>query len=872
MYQNIYIDNQAETPTVYVWDDRKGLITLPLSDFNYAYVKDPKGKYLSMTGERLSKTRRFTRGHPNVFESDLPRETRILTDLYLDEDEPSEGHAVLFFDIEVSMENGIPDVNNPNNEITSIALYDPLIKKYSVYVLDVNGTHDNRETDEVDTFFCKTEFELIHKFIEAYETIGPTILTGWNSNGFDIPYLYNRIRQICGPGTANKLSPIGRVKYSERQEMYKIGGVSCLDYFDLYKKFTYTQLPNYRLNTVGTVELGMGKVEYEGSLDELFNTDLDRFIDYNVQDVRILVELDKKLKLIDLARSICHIGHVPYEDYGMSSRFLEGTIVTYLHRNDIIVKDKPQDGREKMEELENSNEDGFTGAFVKNPMPGLYDWIFSLDLQSLYPSIIRSLNISPETKMGYVRNWNVEEHTKRQIVAYVVEEVDSQTTVEMEYDAFVEFMKDNDLCLSANGVLYTQDKRGIIPEILDKWFAQRIEYKGLMDKHFAEGNKELGEYYDRRQHIQKIFLNSMYGVLGLPVFRFYDVDNAAAVTITGQEVIKHSQDYVNGLYQSRNVAPKTKAWLDKYWGVLKEEAKARKQPIPAYPDANDHCVYIDTDSLYFSADMFVEKFETDAQKQEFTIKLAKAIESKLNKYYDEMAAELFFCTDHKFFIKGESVAKTGIWTGKKRYALDKTYDLEKNKEVSKTVFKGLDVVRSTFPKAFTEFMKGLIKDFLTKVPKEELDRKILQFRESLKECSYMDVARNTSANGISTYDSKYESGDLNHRLKGPAHIKAAIIYNRLLKYYDISHRYEKLSDGVKIKYVYLKNNPLKIETVAFKGYNDPKQIIKLVEEYIDTDALFEKELRNKLDDFYTALNWGNIPTEVNQKASDFFSF
>jgi DNA polymerase elongation subunit (family B) len=839
-YQNIYIDTSAdESPTVYVWDDKEGLLTLPLSDFNYAYIKDPKGKYLSMTGERLSKTRRFMRGHPNVFESDLPKETRVLTDLYLDDDMPSEGNIVMFFDIEVSMENGIPDTHNPNNEITSIAAYDPTIDKYTVIVLDKNKLYDNKLTEKVDTIFCPTEVDLLHKFVSLYEEIRPTIITGWNSNGFDVPYLYNRIRQVCGPSVANRLSPIGKVKYSDRMERYRIAGVSSLDYLDLYKKFTYTQQPNYRLDTIGRLEVNMGKVPYEGSLDQLFRDDLEKFIEYNLQDVRIIVELDRKLKLIELVRGICHIGHVPYEDYYMSSRFLEGTIVTYLHRKGIIVTDKPQDSREKMEALDRG-EEGFVGAFVKDPVPGLYEWVYSLDLQSLYPSIIMSLNISPETKIGFVRNWNLEQHFRKEITAYVVEEKGVDTSMEMDYDTFMEFITDNNLSISSNGVLYTNNKVGIIPEVLDQWFSQRVEYKNTMKKYVNEGNKEMADYYDRRQHIQKIFLNSLYGVLGLPVFRFYDVDNAAAVTITGQDVIKNSAKLVNIQYNKTLNTPD-----------------------------GDYVTYIDTDSIYASAKPLL----TDGvDPKQFTIEYAKTTETLLNRFYDTFAKRAFNCSKHRFFIKGESVASTGFWVSKKRYALDKVYDLETNQDVNKMVVKGLDVVRSSFPKAFREFMKQLLSDILKGMKKEEIDTKILAFKESLDDMNFLDIARNTAANNISEFVLDNVTGLKAAKKSTPAHIKSAITYNRLLVHFGIDDRYEPIADGEKIKYVYLKKNPLQIDTVAVKGYNDPPQIIEFIKQHMDTDALFENELRNKLDDFYSALNWGNIPTEVNQRADEFFSF
>jgi DNA polymerase elongation subunit (family B) len=717
-YQNVYIDNTGgEVPTVYVWDDTRGLITLPWSVFNYAYTRDPQGKYLSMTGQRVSKTKRFIRGHPNVFESDLPKETRVLTDLYLNEDTPSENNIVMFFDIEVSMANGIPNIHEPNNEITSIAVYDPTIDKYTVVVLDKECIYDNRETEKVDNIFCSTEVDLLHRFMTLYESISPTIITGWNSNHFDVPYLYNRIRQVCGTTTAARLSPIGKIRYSERYERYKIAGVSSLDYLDLYKKFTYTQQPNYRLDTIGRLEVGQGKVEYEGSLDQLFRDDLEKFIEYNLQDVRIIVDLDKKLRLIDLVRGICHVGHVPYEDYSLSSRFLEGTIVTYLHRKGIIVTDKPQDSREKMEALDRG-EEGFIGAYVKDPIPGVYDWVYSLDLQSLYPSIIMSLNISPETKVGFVRNYNVEQHLRKEITAYVVEEKGVDTTMEMDYDTFMSFLTDNNLSISSNGVLYTNDKKGIIPEVLDTWFAQRVEFKNLMKKYTNEGDKVKAAYYDQRQHIQKIFLNSLYGVLGLPVFRFYDVDNAAAVTITGQDVIKTSAKVVNKHYEKLTGA------------------------------AEDYVTYIDTDSVYASAKPL---FSDNVDEKQFTIDLARELEGKLNQFYGTFAKRAFNCEEHRFHIKGESVASRGFWVTKKRYALDKVYDLETNQDVNKMVVKGLDVVRSSFPKAFREFMSQILKDILRGVSRSIIDDKILEFKISLKHRDVLDVARNTTANNISEY-------------------------------------------------------------------------------------------------------------------------
>jgi len=845
MYQNIYIDSTDGTQTVYIWDDQRGMITLPWSQFNYAYEASSSGKYITMTGQKVNKVYRFNRDDPKVFESDLPRETRVLTDLYLDDDTPSEGNVTLFFDIEVSMENGVPNTETPNNKITSIASFDTASNQYIVFVLDESQRNNNQTLSNVTVEFYKSEIDLLYAFLTYYEGVSPTILTGWNCNKFDIPYLYNRIVQICGKDVAGRLSPIGKVRYSEFRGQYIIAGVSVLDYLDLYKKFTYTQQPNYRLDTIGRLEVNMGKVEYEGSLDMLYEQDLAKFIDYNLTDVKIIIALDQKLQLIELVRGICHVGHVPYEDYAYSSRFLEGTIVTYLHRKDIIVTNKSPDARQLMNDRKDDDE-GFAGAYVKAPTPGLYDWVYSLDLQSLYPSIIMSLNISPETKVAKILNWNADD-IKDDFKTFDL--IDKSGAHKVTRDELLNMINEFNLTISSNGIVYNNITRGIIPEVLEVWFTQRKEFKDLMKKYTNEGNTKLAEFYNRRQHIQKIFLNSLYGVLGLPIFRFFDIDNALAVTASGQEVIKHSAEFVNNLYTKQ---------------LLK-----RTGETSVHHDAQDHCIYIDTDSLYFSAQPLFTTQTTDEDKKLFTIKLANTVESLLNTYYDQFANHMFFCESHKFHIKGESIAKTGVWIAKKRYALDKVYDLETNEDVSKVKVTGLDVVRSSFPTAFRDFMNGFLKDILRKANKEHVDSTVLEFNKTLPHQSFINIARNTSVKQLSKFDEK-QTSICSFKKGTPMHVKAAIAYNRLLEYFNIDTQYEKIGDGAKIKYVYLKDNPFKLDSLAVKGYNDPKEIIDFIEQYIDYDALFENELSSKLEDFYSALNWGPLPTKVNQHSSDWF--
>jgi DNA polymerase elongation subunit (family B) len=279
------------------------------------------------------------------------------------------------------------------------------------------------------------------------------------------------------------------------------------------------------------------------------------------------------------------------------------------------------------------------------------------------------------------------------------------------------------------------------------------------------------------------------------------------------------------------------------------------------------------DSIYCSAETLMSSNDmTFDEKKQFTITLAREMESKLNTFYDTFAQRAFNCNKHRLHIKGESVASTGFWVAKKRYALDKVYDLETNQDVSKMGVKGLDVVRSSFPKAFREFMSGILKDILKRVPQSILDEKILVFKESLKDRDILDIARNTSANNINQYTDHTVSGIKAFKKGAPVHVKAAIVYNRLLEQYNLQDRYEPIADGEKIKYVLLKENSFRIDALALKGYNDPPEIMQLIEQYIDTDALFDNEMRNKLNDFYAALGWGNIPTQINQNAEEWFAF
>ena len=838
MYQNVFFEK--EKSIIHCWDDQKGYFTSKYR--RYAYVRDGNGAHESIHGERLKKLN-FWKADDDLqlYESDVNEMTRFLIDEYGDSDEVSTGHTIMTFDIEVEMNSGLPDIETASNAITSIAGHDSVTNDYFVYVVNKGEKIDKTiKGAKVESF--DTEEGLLSAFMTKWREINPTIVTGWNIDYFDVTYLYNRYKLLFGQQFANQLSPIGKVSYNKYRSRYIIGGVSCLDYLALYKCYNFTELPNYRLDTVASIELGRGKIEYEGNLDQLFRDDIEKFIEYNLVDVELVVDLDKKLQFIDLARAICHTGHVFYEDFLFSSKWLEGAILTFLRRSGRVAPNKPR--RKPRNEDGSDGEGKFTGAYVKEPKPGLYKWVYDLDLTSLYPSIIMSINISPETKIGKLKGYSAEQHMKGNLETYSIVDDSGNEFPPLPKEKFLKFIEKNKYSVAANGVLYRTDKVGVIPEILSVWFDKRVEYKNLMKKYGKEGNDEQYKFYGKRQLVQKIMLNSLYGVLGLPSFRFYDVDNAEATTITGQTVIKTTELIANQYYSK----------------VIGKE--------------DDYNVYTDTDSVFYQAVPLVKSRnpelneESDEEMIPAILSAAKEVETHINKVYDTMAKRLFNIDSHKFDIKQETIAKGGFWVSKKRYAQWIINDNEV--DCDKLDVKGLDVKRSSFPTYFKEVMKTVLLDILRSVDKKQIDTKILDYKKEMEDRPFIDIAKNSAVKGMSKYTTKTQV--LGEFKKGsPAHVKAAITYNQLLAFYKVPYKYEPMKDGDKIKWVYLKKNPLGLEATGLKGHNDPPQILKLVEQYIDYDKIWEKELENKLDDFYKAMDWEKPNPNLN-KASEFFGF
>jgi DNA polymerase elongation subunit (family B) len=883
MYQNIFVSKKDNI--IHLWDDKKGYVTVPYRP--YAYRKREGGMYRSIYGDELEKVYKFNPKDPSLFESDVPAETRILIDAYEDSDEPSEGHRVVYLDIEVSTEGGFPNVEEADKEITAIAIYDSCTSKYTAFILDKEQKLQDFVKENVEVRSFTDEDSLLMHFLTKWEEIQPTISTGWNSDNFDMPYLFRRMKNIIGPNNAKRLSPIQVAYINDWNKKVIVAGVTHLDYMTLYKKLNIKQEASYALGAIGKKIVGMEKIAYKGSLDDLYKADINKYIEYNLNDVQIIVALEKKLQFIELARAICHKGHVPYEWYEMSSRFIEGAILMYLRRKGQVAKNKSLDGRDEYETQMEDNEQGFEGAYVKAPTPGRYDWVFDLDLTSMYPNIIISLNLSPETKVAVINKIEyddsyVEDRTKEIREDYEnLSDGAQKKTPFAQYleqrlyafnarlfaqdkigkyhvgstvytnDEFKQLVAQSNLSVASNGVMCKKDKTGVIPEILVKWFDERKDLRKLAKKHADLKEWEKYEFYDGRQKVQKVLLNSIYGVLGLPIFRFYDKDNASAVTITGQDIIKSTGKAINECFK-RSLNEKEGDWV----------------------------IYTDTDSCFASALPIIKKNMPDIDLNdekamtEAILKVTGDVQSFVNKFYDVMAKRYFNIEKHRFDAKQEVIAKTSFWLAKKRYA---QFIINKaGIECDEMEVKGIDVVRTSFPIRFRKFMQKFLDDMLRKLPKDQIDASILEFKDKMSTYPVIEIAKNTSVK----FKSQNGDNDYNPKTRHPfqfidgtpAQAKAALAYNDLLKTWKLDKDVPEIFHGQKIKWVYLKQNQYGIEGIAMKADGtDPDRIMEFIEQYVDRNAMYEQELRGKLLDFYNVLNW-SYPNETDVKLEEFFSF
>ena len=886
MYQSAFYDFYEKK--YYLRDDKKGW-----SDFQYwptYYVKHEEGEYVTLEGDIVTPVKKMDNyKDPKYFEKDVDKITRLLVDTYYESDDTPSYHNTVYLDIECEILGALTpeSIKLAEAKITSISLYDANLKKYYCLILDEKQKLNNLNTPDKEVVPFSHEEDLLRAFLDLWEQLDPTIITGWNSGYFDIPYLYYRISRVLGQYEGKRLSPIKKIKMVEYdgEQPVVIGGINHLDYMLLFKKFIMKQEPSYRLNDIGIKYAKLGKVEYEGSLDTLFNTDPTTFIEYNIRDVEIIVELEKKMKFIELTVAICHLCHTEYEQIYYSTMLNEGAILTYLKRKGVVSPNKPTTYNPYLKEINPKKAEalyrsgqmtkeeyeeilllaGYAGGYLKDPVPGLYDWVIDLDFTSLYPSIIRSLNIGIETLVGRVvhsgkfdNQWSLQELKQMDPDRIVnIEKVKKDRTISsstIKVKDLIKIIEDNDLIISAPGVMFRKDISSVVCEILADWFKKRQEYKALMKDAFkVKKDPVLGEFYNSRQHAYKIKLNDVYGVFAQNGWRYTDGNKfiSKAITLTGQRLTQESIKFVN-------------EWMNKQLGTDK-----------------DYIVTSDTDSLFIQVkDLALHRHPEliHASKEEWVktiLEIATEIQKEANNNLHALVKDLFNISypdePHYFELKQEVVLERGYFAGKRRYAM-----LIVNKEgvpVEELVMMGLDLMKSNFPPLFRNFGEHILKEIMYGKDKNDIDEQVLNFRESLRTIDWRQILKPTGLKQMESYiAARPNAGEMFSRLglKCPINTKAAIIYNDLLRFKKLDKKYPTFQIGDKMYIAYLKQNPYKIDVIGFNGYNDPPELMEFIEKFVDRDKIFESVMKNKLEGVYEDLGWGQ--PVFNRNINKFFKF
>jgi DNA polymerase elongation subunit (family B) len=856
MYQAIYYDRS--TYTFHLRDDKTGW-----SEFKYTrprFIIDPNGQFPTLDGKRANPITKYDWKDNSLYESDLDANTAVLIDKYRDSDDAPEWQNIVYFDIECEIAGALtPDlIKRAPTKITSIAVYDNTTKKYYCLILDEKKQLQtiNEENRAVIPF--PHEHDLLHAFLNLWEQLDPTIITGWNSEYFDVPFLYYRIENQLGTNEANRLSPLKKVKFGQymNDSPVELAGVNHLDYMLLFKKYNAKQEPSYRLGDIGEKYAKLSKIEYEGNLDRLFAKDINKFIEYNIRDVEILIELEKKFKFIELTVAICHLCHVPYEQIYLSTALNDGAILTYLKRQGIVSPNKPTTTRPALYDIKEE----YAGGYLKDPVPGLYEWVIDLDFTSLYPSIIRSLNIGIETYVGRIVNndkydnqWTLGDLKRMDPEQLITIErlKDDKTTNQSQATVgqIIKFIEDGDILVAASGAMFRTDRSSVVCDVLTDWFNKRVEYKNLMKTAYKSGDAVKGEFYNRRQHAYKIKLNDVYGCYAINGWRYTDGHKliSKAITLTGQRVTQESIKFVN-------------KWMNKELGTIDK----------------DYVVTSDTDSLFIECkDLVLQRYPETKTKDEYikaVLEIATEIQKAANDNIDKVTREYFNVKErpHYFELKQEVIIERGYFAGKRRYAM---YIV--NKEgvtVDELDMKGLDLMKSNMTPMYSKFGEKLIQDIMFGKPKAEIDQQIVDFKKHVKTIPIIDIAKPTGVRQVSAYiERKPGIGEIfsQLKLKCPINTKAAVWYNDLLRFKKLDKQYPCFTEGDKMKYIQLKDNPYRIDVIGFTG-KDPDFITQFIDQYADRDEGFEASLMNKLIGIYEDLGW-DFPS-MHEKAGKFFKF
>lgn len=742
---------------------------------------------------------------------------------------------VVYIDIEVASDDGFPSPDKADKEITAISL------RFNDETF-VFGCGDYTSSSEhIKYVKCSDETALIRWFIKSFAAISPDVISGWNIENFDIPYIINRSNKLLGETETNTLSPwnminirlVSRGKANGDSEVHEIVGVSTLDYLPLYRKFTYSNQESYKLDHIAFVELGEKKIDYSqyGNLNELYKQDYQLFIDYNVKDVDLVIRLEDKLKLIELVYAMAYSAKVNYTDTFGVVRMWDIICHNFLMKQNIVVTPK-EFIKEIPYKMVGSIQDpitdeiidygSFTGAYVKPPQIGLHDWVVSFDLNSLYPHLIMQYNISPETYFAQCSG-----------------PIDVDTFLNGDASTW-----DTDLIKTANRCVFVRDKRGFLPELMQQYYDMRTVYKKKMieaqkryqqDKTF-ENEKEISKY-NNLQMAFKIMLNSAYGALGNQYFRYYQLALAECITLSGQVTIRWIENKMN-------------SYLNK---ILSTNNK-------------DYVIASDTDSIYINLGPLVDHvFKDQTDKSKIVDFLDKVSNEKLEPYIDKCYHELASYTnayDQKMKMKRESIADKGIWTAKKRYILN-VYDSEGVRySEPKLKIMGIEAVKSSTPMSCRESIKKALKIIMTKT-NADLVEYIQRFKQEFMNMNFEDIAFPRGCNGLYKYMDRgavYKKGT-------PIHVKGALIYNHFLSKHDLKKKYPMVANGDKVKYCHIKHpNRYNIEVISCPGQL-PKEFN--LEPLIDYEMQFEKAFLEPLNGVLDKINW---IAENKQKANleDFF--
>ncbi len=711
---------------------------------------------------------------------------------------------IAYIDIETTCELGFPNVDDPQEEINAITV----IIGDNQYVLGL-GEFDDIDGAECHRFF--REEDLIDKFLDIWEHECPDIVSGWNVRFFDIPYLYSRISVVRGSSQAKRMSPWRMVqektvnRMNREQTAYDLVGISTLDYYELYLTFTYTNQESYRLDHIANIELGESKLSYDEfeNMAEFYKKDFDKFIRYNHKDTELIVRLEEKMKLMELAVALAYSAKVNFVDVYSQVRTWDQIIYHYLSEQNIVIPMKS--GSKKDEQ--------YAGAYVKDPIVGRHEWVVSFDLNSLYPHLIMQYNISPETK--------IQEDKDRSITpdSILRGTIPTETTHS----------------LAANGTCYTREYQGFLPALMEKMYEERKMYKKMMIE--AEKRKqespddksidfEISKYHNFQQ-VRKIQLNSAYGAIGNEWFRYFDVDMAEAITLSGQLSIRWIINQLNG-------------FLNKTLGTNNE----------------DYVVASDTDSVYLTLDGLVRKFlpdETDTTKiVDFLDKAsAETLQPFIDQKYQELA-EMMNAYQNKMVMGREVIADCGIWTAKKRYMLN-VWDSEGVRyKTPKLKIMGIETTRSSTPQVVRDWLKKSISIILTGTESE-----MIRFiDDKRREFNGLDVEDIAFPRGVSNID-KYRDHSGIYRKSTPIAVKGALIYNHYVKEKGLDRKYNLISEGEKVKFVMLKRqNPI-AGTKGDQVISFPNRLpLELgLQKYVDYETQFQKSFIDPLTSILDTVGW-----------------